>query len=1025
MGSAPRRGRQPANPTQKPQKGSKPAGPGKSKGKSKASASSSAPLDVYSFSSSQKRARGDVDPAARARSNSGDKKGKFNAKSKGKGKEREVGGDSEEDEEDEGSVDGQDFLGGIDPSKIYIQGASDDDGQGINSEDDEDIDSDEAFEDEEDLPAKPKKGKNNKIPASHRPQIDLDEEELDLDDEDGAGFMDISELLDNGEYASEDDEDDSDEGDSEEEDEEDESMDSGEESDGDGGAAALSKLNSFVDGLEGKKRKIETPGDDGAKKKRVVLKERTEAYPEGEFVAVTSGDARDKVNLDDLLSSFTDSKNPRLAALRKTLKPLATPSPTTSPVSTSSKSHLKTSGPIAAPLPSRLQDKIEREAAYEKTKEETDKWNETVRRMKGESGIGAEGARHERLTLPLMGGGGDVARDPNANEWSAKFQPMNDLEASVQSLLDTNQMSARDIEKAEKAALATLDPEELAKRQADLRQQRDLMFRAERKARRVSKIKSKAFRRIHRRAKGKDGEPNLTLEDMAELDRIDGGDRVTEEKARLEIARAKERASLKHSSKSGKWAKGIGEISGLGEERNTAIREMVARKEQLRKRIAGIDSDDEMDEFEPSGSEEDDEDADFDTIKGTAFDELASLEAKEAAAAGAGPKLKGVLNMKFMKDAMARDARKAQGEVDEFRQQLAEMEEDSGQGADSGEDDEEDDVGPVGLSAQVQGNLGRMVFGPSATSAPASATSSLSIPAASKSHSAKLSGPLAVAAPRPSPLAVAGEANPWLETGDADISVNKVSRKMNKAASGKSSRDSERLAIKVDRHKAKQADARTAADDDAQVEIDPTVVLAVTKAPAAPQLSRKSLEAKAESSKSSVAAPTEGDEASSDEDEDFEGRGPTAFKQRDLVAKAFAGDDVVAEFEAEKRREIERDAPREEDNTLPGWGAWSGKGVKKQKNAKKFITKIAGIDPSQRQDAKLAHVIISERKDKKAGKYMLKDLPFPYTSAAQHEQKLRTPLGPEWSTSTVVRDQTLPKVLVKPGVTIRPVDRKV
>ena len=32
---------------------------------------------------------------------------------------------------------------------------------------------------------------------------------------------------------------------------------------------------------------------------------------------------------------------------------------------------------------------------------------------------------------------------------------------------------------------------------------------------------------------------------------------------------------------------------------------------------------------------------------------------------------------------------------------------------------------------------------------------------------------------------------------------------------------------------------------------------------------------------------------------------------------------------------------------------------------------------------------------------MLKDLPFPYTSAAQHEHKLATPLGPEWSTSTV------------------------
>jgi U3 small nucleolar RNA-associated protein 14 len=129
------------------------------------------------------------------------------------------------------------------------------------------------------------------------------------------------------------------------------------------------------------------------------------------------------------------------------------------------------------------------------------------------------------------------------------------------------------------------------------------------------------------------------------------------------------------------------------------------------------------------------------------------------------------------------------------------------------------------------------------------------------------------------------------------------------------------------------------------------------------------------------------------------------------------------DFEETKRKEIERDAPKEEDNTLPGWvrllsplfcrssrpltlplfsqGAWGGKGAKKLKNPRKFITKVAGIDADKRQDAKLNHVIISEKKDKKAAKYMLKDLPFPYTSAAQHEHKLRTPMGPEWSTSTV------------------------
>lgn len=104
-------------------------------------------------------------------------------------------------------------------------------------------------------------------------------------------------------------------------------------------------------------------------------------------------------------------------------------------------------------------------------------------------------------------------------------------------------------------------------------------------------------------------------------------------------------------------------------------------------------------------------------------------------------------------------------------------------------------------------------------------------------------------------------------------------------------------------------------------------------------------------------------------------------------------------------------------------GSWSGKGVKKAKNAKKFITKIAGIEPASRQDANYTNVIISEKKDKKAAKYLLKDLPFPYTSAAQHEHKLRQPLGPEFSTATVLRDQTMPRILIKPGATIRPLSR--
>ncbi|KAL8278691.1 hypothetical protein RQP46_008983 [Phenoliferia psychrophenolica] len=1016
-----RQGRQPSQKS-KPSSSSKPAAKGKGKGKavkrSGAPGASAAPLDVYSYSSSLKRPRGDVDPESRPQ--------KALPKSKGKGKGRAQDDEDDEEESDDSSDGSGDELelGGKKLSGLYMGGNGSDDG-GVATEDDEEIDSDEAELDDEDLPAKPKKGKGKASHTDRSAEIDMDEDEVDPDDEAGDGYMNLEELLDGGEYASDDSEEDSDD----EEIDSDEAMSGDATSDDEEYAGALEKLNSYVEQLESKKRPAEDDeSGKGQRKKRVVLKERTEAWPEGEFVAVSAPDGvqPDKVNLDDLLASFAGSKNPRLAALRKSLKPLVAAS---SASASTSNSHLKASGPLAAPLPARLQDKIEREAAYEKTKEETDKWNETVRRMKGQSGLGVEGARHERLTLPLMGGAGDVARDPNAAEWSAKFQPTNALEQSIQTLLSSGQMQASDLQKAEKAALASLDPADVAARQAELRQQRDLLFRAERKAKRVSKIKSKAFRRIHRRAKGK-GEAGLSLEDMAELDRIDGGDRVTEEKARMEIARARERVTLKHSTKGGRWAKSVGGIEGLDEERNTQVREMVARGEQLRKRIAGVDSGDENDEFASSGSDDDaeDDDADFDGIRGTAFDELAALDAKDRAAKEAGPQMKGVLGMKFMKDAIARGERKTQGEADDLRRRLEAMDE----AAAASED--EDDAAPAAVSAQVQGNLGRMVFGPSGTAQPDDESTP---PTALKStqHTTKLSGPLAISSshlPTRSPLSLsapAAEENPWLAL-DASSSTGKVSRKMNKATTGKDSRDASRSAAKVDRHKSKLGDAREAEKDDAQVEIDPDVVLARAKAPQAPQLTTSAVMTVAKAGKASTVATGGEDDDSSDEDGEEQhdaqrGRGPAAFKQRELVAKAFAGDDVVADFEAEKRREIERDAPKEEDNTLPGWGAWSGKGVKKQRNAKKFITKIPGIAPTDRKDADYSNVIISEKKDKKAAKYKLKDLPFPYTSAAQHDHKLRTPLGAEWSTATVLRDQTIPKVLIKPGVTIRPVDKKI
>ena len=94
-------------------------------------------------------------------------------------------------------------------------------------------------------------------------------------------------------------------------------------------------------------------------------------------------------------------------------------------------------------------------------------------------------------------------------------------------------------------------------------------------------------------------------------------------------------------------------------------------------------------------------------------------------------------------------------------------------------------------------------------------------------------------------------------------------------------------------------------------------------------------------------------------------------------------------------------------------GSWGGTGTKKAASKPFLIKKVAGINPRTREDYGKAHVIISEKRDKKAAKYTVKDLPYPYTSKAQHERSLQTPIGTEWNTRLGFQRGTLPRVVKK------------
>ena len=110
-------------------------------------------------------------------------------------------------------------------------------------------------------------------------------------------------------------------------------------------------------------------------------------------------------------------------------------------------------------------------------------------------------------------------------------------------------MREQDIAQTEALKMNHLSVEEVAERRAELAKMRDLMFRAEAKAKRVSKIKSKTYRRIRKKAKAKLASQLGMDEDDEDVDDEEG-------QLKREVERARERATLRHKN-TGKWAKAM------------------------------------------------------------------------------------------------------------------------------------------------------------------------------------------------------------------------------------------------------------------------------------------------------------------------------------------------------------------------------------------------------------------------------------------------------------------------------------
>jgi len=211
-------------------------------------------------------------------------------------------------------------------------------------------------------------------------------------------------------------------------------------------------------------------------------------------------------------------------------------------------------------------------------------------------------------------------------------------------------MREEDLQKTEELKMNHLSAEEVASRRAEIMKTRELMFRAEMKAKRIAKIKSKTYRRLKRREKEKH------IGDKSDSDE-------PETSLRREAERAKERATLRHKS-TGKWAKAMRRRGEMDADQVQDMVEMLERGDKLRRKIQGSK--------ESGDSDNDDsDDDDLTQLKARAFDELAELKREDSIPdKGKG---KSVFDMKFMQDAAAREQREVQQKVDDVMEELQDL----------------------------------------------------------------------------------------------------------------------------------------------------------------------------------------------------------------------------------------------------------------------------------------------------------------------------------------------------------------
>ncbi|KAI4862648.1 small-subunit processome [Hypoxylon rubiginosum] len=650
---------------------------------------------------------------------------------------------------------------------------------------------------------------------------------------------------------------------------------------------------------------------------------------------VTSTTTKPKIGLKDL--GLLGIKDPQI---KKSLKLMTKEDKSSKPQK------------LEVPLARRQQAKLDRSAAYEKTNESLDRWTEVVKQNR----------RADHLVFPLPQTETGLARHDNSEIQPLNHQaPGTELEQTILAIMEESGLGpsakkeAKDVENVESENALGLSQNNLKSKWQEKRQERELKSREDARAKRIKKIKSKAYHRVHRKQRERDGIKER--EAMTAAGEIDS----EEERDAQDRQRAMERMGSRH--KESKWAKMKNKDgrAAWDDDVRVGIADMARRDEELRRRIEGKSS---------GANHDSDEDSDYSGGSDDVDERKRLLQQLKDVSADdeTEPKSK-LMNMQFMLRAEATKKKANDDLVNQIRRDLASDDEGDMESDDGAEDIGRRKFGQPTQNKPAKSNDGWITVGKDGK--PESEVQEANITRTTTKRNNRLKG-LNAGPEQLHDTSVDSLAGAWSQPS--------VAGPLRKQKGKKTSSSTEVLELGAD-----------------------SVAVAPAAAPAKkPKPSRKQ-------------AAINMDDSSDGEESHL----PVQFREQDLIEKAFGGLDVVAEFEQEKAAAEEEDGDKVVDNTLPGWGSWVGDGVsnrEKKMHQGRFLTKKEGVNKKDRKDAKLRGVIINEKRIKKNDKYMASQLPHPYESRLQYERALRLPVGPEWMTKETFQDATKPRVLMKQGI---------